>query len=133
MNGAAQLTKNQILVLGALTRAGAPLGAYAILDELRGKGFRAPLQVYRALDKLIEQGLVHRIESLNAFVACPHPDDHGATTIAFAICDSCGRVSEFADMTVQQRLARWSEENRFSLASTTLEIHGHCASCRAAS
>ena len=66
------LTKNQTLVMGALSQAKGPLSAYTILDELRDDGFRAPLQVYRALEKLVELGLVHRLESLNAFVACQH-------------------------------------------------------------
>jgi len=66
------LTRNQSLVFGALSRAEGPLSAYTILDQLRDDGFRAPLQVYRALDKLVETGMVHRLESLNAFVACSH-------------------------------------------------------------
>ena len=57
------LTKNQKLVMGALSNANGPLSAYTILDELREHGFRAPLQVYRALEKLVELGLVHRLES----------------------------------------------------------------------
>ena len=66
------LTKNQSLVFETLQRADQPISAYTILDRLRDHGFRAPLQVYRALDKLVEAGLVHRLESLNAFVACAH-------------------------------------------------------------
>lgn len=127
-----QLTRNEELVLGVLTRVAGPLGAYGVLDELRDDGFRAPLQVYRALEKLIGHGLVHRIESLNAFVACPHPDEHGSKTIAFAICETCGAVWEFADAAVQQRLSDWSRDNRFQMESTILEIRGRCANCMAA-
>ncbi|MGE4247385.1 MAG: Fur family transcriptional regulator, partial [Parvibaculaceae bacterium] len=97
------LTKNQALVLGALARMEGPTGAYALLDALRGHGFRAPLQVYRALEKLIELGLVHRLESLNSFVACAHPHDHIHGLIAFAICESCGQVDEFPDAVVEKR------------------------------
>src|SRR5690606_5865135 len=61
------LTRNQELVLGALNGSGGRLSAYDILDRVRGKGIRAPLQVYRALDKLVERGLAHRLESLSAF------------------------------------------------------------------
>ena len=95
------LTKNQALVFGCLTQAEAPLSAYTILDQLRDDGLRAPLQVYRALDKLVDFGLVHRLESLNAFVACNHPAgetsgrSHG--TVAFAICEKCEGVTEFAE------------------------------------
>ena len=67
-----ELTKNQSAVFSALRGAGKPLGAYEILDQVRDQGFRAPLQVYRALQKLMELRLVHRIESRNAFVACDH-------------------------------------------------------------
>jgi Fur family transcriptional regulator, zinc uptake regulator len=66
------LTKNQALVLDVLSRAEQPMSAYTILDKLRDNGFRAPLQVYRALEKLLDFGLVHRLESLNSFVACSH-------------------------------------------------------------
>ena len=70
-----QLTKNQGLVFDVLSHSQGPLSAYTILDKLRDHGFRAPLQVYRALEKLLEFGLVHRLESINAFVACAHPHE----------------------------------------------------------
>lgn len=125
-----KLTRNQALVLDTLEKAGQPLSAYTILDRLRDEGLRAPLQVYRALEKLLEAGAVHRLESINSFVACAHPHhhhDHGRA--AFAICDSCGRVDEFSDDTVQERLAAWSAQNGFKIARTTIEIRGHCSSC----
>ncbi|HSM41507.1 MAG TPA: transcriptional repressor, partial [Afifellaceae bacterium] len=68
------------MVFDTLLAADGPLSAYDILDRLRDKGFRAPLQVYRALDKLLALGLVHRLESLNAFIACAHPDCEGHGT-----------------------------------------------------
>jgi len=124
-----KLTRNQALVLDTLEKAGQPLTAYTILDRLRGEGLRAPLQVYRALDKLLEAGSVHRLESINSFVACahPHPHDHG--NAAFAICEACGRVDEFSDETVQSRLADWSSRNGFAITRTTIEIRGTCAAC----
>lgn len=92
-----ELTKHQALVLQTLAREANPASAYALLDQLRDAGVRAPQQVYRALDKLIEYGLVHRVESLNSFVVCAHAHaeghDHGL--VVFAICDRCGRVDEF--------------------------------------
>lgn len=124
-----ELTRNQTLVLKALDSAEGPLGAYAILDRLRDKGFRAPLQVYRALDKLLEFGLVHRLESINAFVACAHPECHAHATIAFAICDKCGRVSEFGDEDVEDRLGTWAKEHKFKPTKTTIEIRGFCEKC----
>src|SRR5262245_48967355 len=91
------LTRNQTQVLERLEAATSPLSAYTLLDQLRDRGFRAPLQVYRALDALIKGGLVHRLESLNAFVACSEPHDHGHGMTAFAICDRCGQVDEMSD------------------------------------
>ncbi|MCV3242329.1 Fur family transcriptional regulator [Mesorhizobium sp. ZC-5] len=123
------LTKNQTLVLNALSRAGGPLSAYTILDQLRDEGFRAPLQVYRALEKLLERGLVHRLESLNAFVACAHDHDHAHGLTAFAICEKCGQVSEFSDEVVEKRLKDWAGKSGFHATKTTIEIRGDCANC----
>ncbi|MCX8999799.1 transcriptional repressor [Rhizobiaceae bacterium BDR2-2] len=128
-----QLTKNQDLVFGVLKRSEGPLSAYVILDRLRDHGFRAPLQVYRALDKLLEKGLVHRLESLNAFVACAHSGesccDHGI--VAFAICNACGHVMEFHDHAVDHRLGDWTRTHGFKAEKTTIEIRGLCAACAA--
>ena len=123
------LTKNQALVFDTLTKAQAPMSAYTILDALRDRGFRAPPQVYRALDKLMETGMVHRLESLNAFVACAHEQCHKAGLIAFAICDTCGQVSEFSDDVVARRLTAWGEEHQFKQTKATIEIRGACGDC----
>lgn len=125
---APHLTRNQLLVFDALTAAAAPMTAYEILDTLRDEGFRAPLQVYRALDKLKGFGLVHRLESLNAFVACARPHRHRGTTV-FAICDDCGAASEFTDDTVAAQLARRADEQAFALERATVELHGRCGRC----
>lgn len=132
MSEGKKLTRNQSLVFGALSATEGPLSAYSLLDQLRGEGFRAPLQVYRALEKLIELGLVHRLESINSFVACAHPHDHQHGLIAFAICDNCGQVDEFADDVVEERLKGWSKDHGFYLAKTTIEMRGTCATCLAA-
>jgi len=126
---AAALTRNQSLVFDTLAAAEGPLSAYGILDVVRDDGLRAPLQVYRALDKLVEAGLVHRLESINAFVACSHHHDNPDRPIAFAICETCGQVSEFSDETMERRLAAWADEHAFRPAKTTIEIRGICASC----
>ena len=126
-----KLTRNQALVLSTLEKAGQPQSAYTILDRLRDEGLRAPLQVYRALEKLLELGLVHRLESINSFVACSHPHAHAHGSAAFAICERCGRVDEFSDQTVQARLADWSTEHGFHPRRPTVEIRGECAACAA--
>ncbi len=126
----AELTKNQSLVMSELSKADGPLGAYAILDQLRDRGFRAPPQVYRALDKLVEFGLVHRLESLNAFVACRHPECKSHETTTFMICERCGQVSELADDKLAKRLTTLAHKAKFALTKTTIELRGTCLACR---
>src|SRR5690348_8635099 len=123
------LTPNQELVLGTLAHADAPLSAYDILDRLRDDGLRAPLQVYRALDKLTERGLAHRLESLNAFVCCADESCHRTGTTAFAICERCGRVEEFAEPVIAQKLRGWSKSTGFVPSRMTVELRGLCAGC----
>lgn len=131
------LTKNQAMVLEELEGASAPLSAYTLLDQLRGKGFRAPLQVYRALDGLIKAGFAHRLESLNAFVACAqhehhgHGHAHGPDMTAFAICDLCGQVTELSDETIGERLDRWVGATGFVAKRAVIEFRGTCSKCAA--
>jgi Fur family zinc uptake transcriptional regulator len=127
------LTRNQDLVLQTLNRAESPLSAYDILDQLRAEGLRAPLQVYRALAKLLEQGLAHRLESLNAFVCCADTHGHGAESggTAFAICSDCGRVDEFIDTAVDERLREWASQQGFAVSGTMIELRGCCRDCSA--
>ena len=131
MSARRALTRNQALVLQTLTACEEPLSAYVILDRLRDEGFRAPLQVYRALDKLVETGLVHRLDSLKAFIACSHPHEHAdEAMVAFAICEKCARVWEFSDSKIDDRFGAWAEAENFQTKATTLEISGLCAACR---
>jgi Fur family transcriptional regulator, zinc uptake regulator len=123
------LTRNQELVLGTLAHASAPMSAYDILDKLRDDGLRAPLQVYRALEKLTERGLAHRLESLNAFVCCADAHCHESGSIAFAICEKCGRVEEFAERAVEQKLMGWSKGAGFTPSRMTIELRGICRDC----
>jgi Fur family zinc uptake transcriptional regulator len=126
------LTRNQELVLGTLAHAKGPLSAYDILDRLRDDGLRAPLQVYRALEKLTERGLAHRLESLNAFVCCADAHCHQSGSIAFAICETCGKVEEFADPTIELKLKDWSEASGFVPSRMTIELRGQCKGCAGA-
>lgn len=123
------LTPNQELVLGELAHAAAPLSAYDLLDRLHGKGLRAPPQVYRALDKLTQRGLAHRLESLNAFVCCADASCHRAGSIAFAICEKCGRVEEFSEKAIEHRLKAWSSAQGFVPTRMTIELRGLCGAC----
>ncbi|HLM38740.1 MAG TPA: transcriptional repressor [Microvirga sp.] len=121
------LNDTQRRVHRILAAAASPLSAYEVLDRMRGKGSVTPPTVYRSLDKLIRKGLAHRLESLNAYVACKHPHDHEMA--AFAICDSCGGVTEFSDRQISERLSQWSEGHAFCAKKMTVEIRGRCESC----
>ncbi|HWK67832.1 MAG TPA: Fur family transcriptional regulator [Rhizobiaceae bacterium] len=131
MQAKATLTKNQLLVLEKLEAATGPLSAYTLLDLLRERGFRAPLQVYRALEVLMKEGFVHRLESLNAFVACSEKHDHSHRMTAFAICDKCGQVTEFSDHAVEQQLDQWVGSTGFVAKKAVIEFRGTCAKCAA--
>jgi Fur family zinc uptake transcriptional regulator len=122
-----ELNETQKRVYRILVAAPNPLSAYEVLDRMRGKGAVTPPTVYRSLDKLIEKGLAHRLESLNAYVTCRHPHHHDMA--AFAICEECGSVREFTDSQISERLARWSESNAFSPKKVTVEVRGLCESC----
>ncbi len=127
-----KMTRNQGLVFETLSAEAGPMTAYAILDALRSEGFKAPLQVYRALDKLVEFGIVHRLESLNAFVACSHPGCGKNETAAFAICETCGGVDEFTPEKAVECLQAWADTTGFSPSRTTIELRGTCRDCRTA-
>ena len=129
MTSPPQLTNHQTLVLKTLLRVKVPTSAYGLLDQLREQGLRAPQQVYRALDKLMELGLVHKLDSLNAFVACSHPHPHAHGLAAFAICTHCGQAEEMTDLAIKKRLQSWSKDHAFKLRSATIEMRGTCAQC----
>lgn len=124
-----ELTKNQAMVLDTLSAKYAPLSAYAILDGLRDQGLRAPLQVYRALEKLVEFGMVHKLESLNAFIACAHPKCQSHDTVAFAICDSCTSVTEVANAELSEHLCSIAENDGFTMKQAIVELRGSCQKC----
>jgi Fur family zinc uptake transcriptional regulator len=127
------LNATDVAVLDMLTRSHRPLSAYSILEQL--DTVRAPVQVYRALQKLEGQGLVHRIKTLNAFVACAeqhhgHNGHNGAHRPGFVICRRCGSVQEFEDRNVQG-IAENAAGADFAIDLVTLEVYGHCADCQA--
>lgn len=111
----------------ALRRAARPLSAYDLIDLLHDDGISSPPTVYRALKRLTDLGLTHRIESLNAFVSCSHGGH--TSTAAFAICNDCKSVSEFHQDALADLLRIWAQERRFQLLNTTIEIKGRCHSC----
>lgn len=116
------------IIVEALRGLGRPVSAYELIEEVRGQGVSAPPTVYRALQRLIDDGLAHRLESLNAFVACTHP--HHSTKAVFAICESCNAVTEFDSPSAVKALQSWGVEEKFHIRSMTLELRGRCAGCQ---
>lgn len=124
------LSPNETLIIKALRKAGRPLGAYDLIGLLHSEGVSSPPTVYRALKRLTELGLTHRIESLNAFVSCAHGGHDGSAV--FAICNDCGATSEFHLDEVGDLLGRWSRQQGFAVQSTMIELRGRCGACTSA-
>jgi len=128
----ARLTDVRRKVLTLLLEEHRPLGAYAILESLRASGHSAqPPVAYRALDFLIDKGLVHRIESLNAYVACTDPEQCSGPT--FLICQQCDRVAETRVQGVPSSAALAAEEIGFVIERELHEVRGTCPACTASS
>ena len=124
-----RLTPVREKVLELLLKSHAPLGAYAILSELAALGFRAqPPVAYRALDFLVENGFAHRIEKINAFVACDQPGD-GHSPV-FMICNDCQQVAETSARTQSTTLDRTARKIGFDIQHAVVEAQGLCAQCR---
>jgi len=102
--------------------------AYQLIDAVRPQGISAPPTVYRALERLIGEGHAHRLESLNAFVACTHEQAHSGVTI-FMICEECGEADEISDQGIATLLQGCAHKIGFRSHSTTVEIRGHCTAC----
>ncbi len=132
-----RLTEPRRHVLGMILDSTSPVGAYELLDRLRRTGRRAaPPTVYRALGFLLEQGLIHRIERLSAFVGSvagftEAPDGESHThAVQFLICRSCGRVVEIENQAVTALLGRAAQDVGFSISSAIVEAEGLCGACR---
>jgi len=116
-------------VLGALLTSHQPLGAYEIMERVAPTGPRpAPITVYRALEFLRENGLVHRIESRNAFVACVHGHADG-DLVVFLICERCGTVGEASSSEVASTVKSAAAAVGFTPKSPVIEITGICTHC----
>ena len=124
----AKLTELREQVLELVWRSHAPIGAYQILAQLAESERRAaPPTVYRALEFLSREGLIHRIDSLNAYVGCPSPArPHQAY---FFICRACGDAAEFHDPELSATLGRCVDRASFQVDAATVELAGLCARC----
>ena len=127
-----RLTPIRRQVLEVLLESHNPLGAYEIMDRTAAHGTRpAPITIYRALDFLRENGLVHRIESRNAFVACVNNHASG-DLVVFLLCERCGAVGEAPSAAVADQLKGAARAAGFTPRAPVIEITGICAHCRQA-
>ena len=123
------LSKNQKIILDYIQKNKKPVKAYSILSNVQKKGINAPPQVYRALDKLIEIGKIHKVESQNSFVACKTSDCETPHATAFSICDSCDEVSEINDPKLFKYLLDFKDNSGIKFHGYNLEFFGTCKSC----
>ena len=127
-----RLTPIRRRVLEVLLESHRPLGAYEIMDRVAGGGGRpAPITIYRALDFLRDNGLVHRIESRNAFVACVGNHTSG-DLVVFLICEHCGAVGEASSAAVADQLKAAARAAGFTPRAPVIEVSGICSHCRQA-
>ena len=122
------LTKNQKIVLNLLQNSGEALKAYSILDSLKKEGLKSPLQIYRALDKLVELGKIHKIESRNSFIVCNN--SNCASNTVFAICERCGNVKEIKNNDLSEGVKELVKKNRMNVTRYNLEFFVLCKSCK---
>ena len=124
-----RLTKVRRRALELIWESHRPLGAYQLLAKLAEEGFNsAPPTVYRALDFLLGAGLIHKVESMNAYLGCAHADKvHQGY---FLICDDCHNVMEFDYQDIHSALIDKAAQQGFELRAKTIELTGLCASCK---
>lgn len=126
---AVRLTPIRRLVLEIVLAHRAPIGAYEILAQLNKlrDSHEAPVTVYRALDFLMSIRLVHRVASLNAYIACDHPDHNDGAQLL--ICRSCGATEEICDRSVEAAITKLAGRKGYTAISPLVEIAGTCAEC----
>ncbi|WP_256646467.1 Fur family transcriptional regulator [Thermomonas paludicola] len=126
-----RLTEIRARVLSLVAEAGKPIKAYDLLERVRdgeGAGAAAPPTVYRALDFLLANGFIHKLESINAFVACHHPNA-AQHSVPFLICNRCHAAIELEDASIVASLDDAARALGFAPQAQTLEVHGLCAKC----
>ena len=130
MSQTQSLSKNQQVVLEIIEKAKGPLKAYSILFDVQKKGIKAPQQIYRALDKLIEIGKIHKVESRNAFVACKNSNCEISKATAFSICENCEKVTEINNLNLSRYLTNFEDDTGMKYKKYNLEFFGLCKKCK---
>jgi Fur family zinc uptake transcriptional regulator len=123
-----QLTALRRHVLALVLSAPGPLTAYQLLDRLKESRNAVPATIYRALEFLMEQHLIHKVERLNAFIACTDTA-HAHHAVQFLICRKCGTVDEMEDRATSRALVRAAARKGFLPGNAVIELDGTCAAC----
>ena len=123
------LSRNQKIIFDLIDKSPEPMKAYSILFNVQKKGIKAPLQVYRALDKLVEIGKIHKIESRNAFIACQNSSCQVSKATAFSICESCEKVTEIKNSSLSKYLSNFKDKAGMKYRKYNLEFFGLCKKC----
>ena len=124
------LSKNQKIIFDLIDKSPEPMKAYSILFNVQKKGIKAPLQVYRALDKLVKMGKIHKIESRNAFIACQNSSCQVSKATAFSICEMCEKITEISSSSLSKYLANFKDKDGMKYSKYNLEFFGLCKKCR---
>ena len=130
MNKENNLSKNQQIVLDLIEKSRGPVKAYSILNNVQKKGINAPPQVYRALEKLIKLGKIHKVESKNAFVACKNSNCEITKATIFSICEICDKVTEIANNKLSKFLNNFDDNTGMKYKKYNLEFFGLCKKCK---
>ena len=124
------LSKNQQIVFDIIEKSREPVKAYSILFNVKKRGIKAPPQVYRALEKLIKLGKIHKVESRNAFVACKNSNCDISKATAFSICETCEKVTEISDQKLSKYLKNFQDKTGMIYKKYNLEFYGLCTTCK---
>lgn len=125
-----RLTPQRKTVVALMLKANKAMSAYDLLDQLKELEPQAkPPTIYRALDFLMEQGFIHKVESINGYIICPHFDDPSHISILF-ICDKCQSITEEHSSVIEEQLQALADQNKFMVQHSVLEIHGTCRQCK---
>ncbi len=124
------LSKNQQIIFDLIDKSSEPLKAYSILFNVQKRGIKAPLQVYRALDKLVKLGKIHKIESRNAFIACQNSSCQVSKATAFSICEICEKVTEISSASLSKYLSNFKDKDGMKYIKYNLEFFGLCKKCK---
>ncbi|HBM16310.1 MAG TPA: hypothetical protein DD381_08235 [Lentisphaeria bacterium] len=123
-----KITSLREQVIGILSRKEEPCSAYEILESLKEHRHNAePITVYRVLNFLVANNLVHRLEAQKKYILCCHPN-HGACQIF--ICSDCGKKLEMHDKEINNMIKKNIASSDFELTSKSIELYGHCKKCK---